>query len=211
MKPKYNGGKEIRGNDKSCPKEIRGNDEFMTKKEARDVMRKKRKEMPFWEREERDRKIRQNLLGLEEVREAQSVFSFVSYGTEVDTMELISLFLGQGKRVAVPRVSGEEMEFYQIAGLGQLKPGFQGIPEPPGTCPVQWREGVMLLPGLAFDRKRNRVGYGGGYYDRYLGGRGGAGLMTVALAYDFQVVESLSADAYDWKPDILVTDSRIIQ
>lgn len=167
--------------------------------------------MPSREREERDRKIRQNLLELEEVRGAESVFSFVSYGTEVDTLELISLFLQQGKLVAVPKVIGEEMEFYQIAGLEQLSPGFQGIPEPPETCPVRGEEGVMLLPGLAFDGERNRVGYGGGFYDRYLAENGGAGMVTVALAYDFQVVECLSVDDYDWKPDILVTDGRVIR
>lgn len=184
---------------------------MMTKKEAREAMGQRRKEMSSQERQERNRGIRENLLALEEVRGAKSIFSFVSYGTEADTLSLLPLFLQQGRLVAVPKVSGKEMAFYRIADLEELKPGFQGIPEPPETHPVCGEAGVMLLPGLAFDHQRNRVGYGGGYYDRYLAEKAGAGLVTVAIAYDFQVVQELAVDAYDWRPDILVTDRRVIR
>ncbi len=185
--------------------------EAMTKKEAREMMRQRRKEMSSRERRERNRRIRENLLALEEVERAGTMYSFVSYGTEADTLSLLSTFLQQGRLVAVPKVSGEDMAFYQIAHLEELEPGFQGIPEPPETHLVRGEGGVMLLPGLAFDRHRNRVGYGGGYYDRYLAEEAGAGLVTVAIAYDFQVVERLVVDDYDWRPDILVTDRRVIR
>ncbi len=184
---------------------------MMKKREAREVMRQRRGEMSGRERRDRDRGIREHLLALEEVRAAEAVFSFVSCGTEADTLSLISLFLGEGRLVAVPRVSGKDMEFYQIADLKELKPGFQGILEPPGKDPVRGIGGVMLLPGLAFDHQRNRVGYGGGYYDRYLAKEAGAGLVTMAIAYDFQVVEELDVEGYDWRPDILVTDRRVIR
>lgn len=183
----------------------------MTKKEAREAMRQRRGGMSDRERRDRDRGIRENLLALEEVRGAEAIFSFVSCGTEADTLSLISLFLQEGRLVAVPRVSGKDMAFYQIAGLKELKPGFQGILEPSGRNPVRGVGGVMLLPGLAFDHQRNRVGYGGGYYDRYLAKEAGAGLVTVAIAYDFQVAGELDVDEYDWRPDILVTDRRVIR
>lgn len=183
----------------------------MTKNEAREVMRQRRKEMPGRERRERDLRIRERFLALEEVRRAEAFFSFVSYGTEADTLSLLHQFLRDGRLVAVPRVSGKEMDFYRIASLEELKPGFHGIPEPPATCPVRGEEGVMLLPGLVFDARRNRAGYGGGYYDRYLAEKAGPGLVTVAIAYDFQVVESLEAEGHDRRPDILVTDRRVIR
>ena len=183
----------------------------MTKEEARKEMRQRRKMLSSHERAQRNQRIRENLLGLEEVKRGKNIFPFVSYGTEADTMELIALFLQQGKRVAVPKVEGREMEFYEITGLGQLAPGYQGIPEPPAAPQVRGENGVMLLPGLAFDRERHRVGYGGGFYDRYLADKAGKDLITVAIAYDFQVVEELSVEAFDWKPDILVTDRGVLR
>lgn len=183
----------------------------MTKEEARKEMRQRRKMLSSHERAERNRRIRENLLGLEEMQRAENIFPFVSYGTEADTMELIAIFLKQGKSVAVPKVKGLEMEFYQITGLDQLAPGYRGIPEPPATRRVQGENGVMLLPGLAFDRERHRVGYGGGFYDRYLADKAGKELLTVAIAYDFQVVERLSVEAFDRRPDILVTDRRVLR
>mgnify|MGYP002530928218 CR=1 FL=1 len=92
----------------------------------------------------------------------------------MDTRELIRGLLAeqkQGRRihVAVPRVAGREMDFYEIHDMTDLQPGYQGILEPAEYCPkVEATEGMMLLPGLAFDREGHRVGYGGGYYDRYL-------------------------------------------
>lgn len=183
----------------------------MTKEEARKEMRQRRKMLSSRERTQRNQRIRENLLGLEEIKRGKIIFPFVSYGTEADTMELIALFLKQGKRVAVPRVEGEEMEFYEITQLGQLVPGYQGIPEPPATRKVSGENGVMLLPGLAFDRERHRVGYGGGFYDRYLADKAGKDLITVAIAFDFQVVEELSVESFDWKPDILVTDRQVLR
>lgn len=183
----------------------------MTKQQVREEMKIRRRAISFQEREERNQKIRQNLLELEEVRNTEEIFPFVSYGTEVDTIELITLFLQQQKRVAVPKVSGKDMDFYKITALKQLQPGYQGILEPAVCELMRAEKGVMLLPGLAFDRKRNRIGYGGGFYDRYLAEKAGEKLITVAAAYDFQVVDNLPAESFDWKPDIIVTDCQVIR
>lgn len=184
--------------------------ETIGKEAVRDLMRQKRKKLSAENRKVKNDRIRERFLALEEIRSAERFFSFVSYGTEADTVQLIQCLLSAGKMVAVPRVSGREMDFYEIRHLEQLSPGYQGIPEPPAVGKVTAESGVMLLPGLAFDRQRNRVGYGGGYYDRYLAQKAGENLVTVALAYDFQVVDKISVEDFDWKPDILVTDRQVI-
>lgn len=165
--------------------------------------------MPQEERNFRDQQLMQNFFALQEVKKARNFFIYVSYGTEADTMGILSALLRRGRMVAAPRVEGEEMDFYEIHHPGELHPGYQGILEPAGSHPVRAENGIMLMPGLAFDRHGNRLGYGGGYYDRYLADQCGDGLVTVALAYDFQVAESLPVDAFDRRADIVVTDRQV--
>ena len=146
----------------------------MTKEEARKQMSRMRRDMTPQERSRQNESIRRQILADPVWKEVSWFYPFVSYGTEVDTTGLIREVLAhpvQGRRinVAVPRVNGKDMEFYQIRSMEELCPGYQGILEPALHCPpVEAKEGLMLLPGLAFDRKGHRVGYGGGYYDRYL-------------------------------------------
>ena len=105
---------------------------------------------------------------------ARLVLSYVSFGPEVGTRTLIGLLLGQGRRVAVPRVNraARSMTFHEISSLGELEPGTMGILEPAPDVPAVPVEGmvgsVCLVPGLVFDGAGHRVGYGGGYYDRFL-------------------------------------------
>lgn len=182
----------------------------MTKQEIRQEMRIRRDGMSDLERERRDAEILNCLLGMEEIKNAAALFSFVSHGSEADTLGLISLFLQWEKTVAVPRVDGKDMDFYRITGLEQLRSGYRGIQEPVSSCLQRAENGVMLMPGLAFDMEKNRVGYGGGYYDRYLEKKVGERLFVLAVCYDFQVVDAIPADAYDRRPDAVVTDRRVI-
>ena len=73
-----------------------------------------------------------------------------------------------GKEIAVPKVQGLDMIFYKLTDFAQLEPGYYGIPEPVSGEIVQWEDALMIMPGVAFDRQNHRVGYGGGFYDRYL-------------------------------------------
>ena len=124
------------------------------------------------------------------------LFSYVSFRNEVDTFSIMERALADKKVLAVPRVRGKEMDFYEISGLEKLLPGAYGIPEPSkGRIAVPGEGDLMLLPGAAFDRLGHRIGYGGGYYDRYLARYTKA--YTIALAYDFQVLSDLPAEAYD--------------
>lgn len=181
---------------------------MMNKEAARKKIRALRSEISEQERKERDALIRERLYQLSSFQEADTFFSFVSHGTEVDTKQIISELLQKGKRVAVPKVIGREMRFSFISSLDELKEGCMGILEPVSDNFTEEREGVMLMPGLAFDREKNRVGYGGGYYDRYLAGENS--FVKVAVAYDFQIVDKIEAEESDIRPDRIVTDERVI-
>lgn len=181
----------------------------MTKQEARDRMKRLRKALSASERESRDRAIRENVLDFLDRQGKKWLFSFVSYGTEPDTHGIIRQVLAEGERkVAVPRVEGREIKFYRIASLNELQPGYQKIPEPVTAECVRAEDGVMLLPGLAFDLDKNRVGYGGGYYDRYLEKCNMKLLTTAGMAYDFQVVDRINTEPFDCKVQWIITDKR---
>ena len=113
--------------------------------------------------------------------------------------------------VAVPRVNGDRMDFYNISGIDELKPGFFGIPEPVGDDPIEICDGIVIMPGLAFDSDFGRIGYGGGYYDRFLSENQNVNLKKIALAYEFQMCTpgEIEMEEHDCRPDIIVTDSRI--
>lgn len=117
--------------------------------------------------------ITERLLGHQWFYRAGSLLCYVSYGSELDTRELIREALRLGKGVYVPKVGeNRRMDFFRISALEELQPGFHGILEPPDTARIYVGEGaertLMLMPGVAFDLYGNRLGYGGGYYDQYL-------------------------------------------
>lgn len=117
--------------------------------------------------------ITERLLGHQWFYRTGSLLCYVSYGSELDTRELIREALRLGKEVYVPKVGeNRRMDFFRIGALEELHPGFHGILEPPDTARIYVGEGaeraLMLMPGVAFDLCGNRLGYGGGYYDRYL-------------------------------------------
>lgn len=182
----------------------------MTKQEAREQMKKLRRELSDQERKKKDRLIFEHLMQTEAMQQETYFFPFVSYGTEVDTLSIIEWVLEQGRMtVAVPKVQGKEMDFYRITSQKELAKGYQGILEPVTSDSIFAKEGVMLLPGLAFDKKKNRTGYGGGYYDRYLARCKSQKLITIALAYEFQIVDAIEADCFDIRPQWIITENGI--
>lgn len=182
----------------------------MTKQEARERMKILRKGLSVEERERKNQTIEKFLLNFLAEQRKSWFFPFVSYGTEVDTLGIIKKLLEKGSmRLAVPRVEGRNMDFFEIISMQDLQPGYQGIPEPVTSTRVMAEEGVMLLPGLAFDQEKNRVGYGGGFYDRYLEKCNSGQLITVAVAYDFQIVDKITAEEFDRRPQWIITDKGI--
>lgn len=142
--------------------------------------------------------------------EAEEIYTYVDYNREAGTRKIIETAFAQGKNVWVPKVTGKTMHFYRIESLTELRPGTCGIPEPAGGGPMDGSgAGLMLMPGVAFDEKRHRVGYGGGYYDRYLVSH--PGLRKMALAFEFQILRSVPYEEYDIRPEIVVTEKRMIR
>lgn len=159
-----------------------------------------------------DRKIKNRLLNLWAVREAGTVLCYVSTDIEVDTRELINSLLQMGKRVAVPRCEGEksEMNFYYINSLSELSPGSFGVdePDPQKSIMVGKTEGsVCIVPAFMFDKKGYRLGYGKGYYDRYLSRYKGS---TIGICYEANLQDELFHGKYDRTVDLVVTDKEII-
>ncbi len=135
---------------------------------------------------------------------------FVSCGSEISTLNIIEEALKSGKKVYVPKVhcrkDGAEMRFFRITSIEELEPGYRGIPEPAGGSEeYKYSDSVaertlMLMPGVAFDRYRGRLGYGKGFYDRYLAGRPGLRQRTIAVGYRCQMVEKLPEEETDIRP-----------
>ena len=118
-------------------------------------------------------------------------------------MPMLEQALLEGKRVAVPKVYGEEMKFIYLTDLTQVSKGYAGIPEPIADTPVAGDQtALVLMPGLVFDPQGHRIGYGGGFYDKFLSQE--PQHPTVALCYDFQVVEKLETESFDIPVDLVL-------
>jgi len=182
----------------------------MDKKAAREFVRNKKKQMTVDEIEAKSSRILERLLKEPCFLHAETLYCYVSYNQEVMTKPLISCALAKGKKVAVPKVIGKEMEFIYLNSLDELASGYQGIEEPTGTTVAKEDRVLMILPGLAFDEKGNRVGYGGGFYDRYLDQNQTNNYIKVAVGFDFQVMEHLEMEECDEPVDIILTEERRI-
>lgn len=178
-----------------------------TKKDIRKRILKERNEIDpaLWQRN--TDAITEAVIRLDAFREATDIYCYVDFKGEAGTRALIQEAWRLGKTVWVPRVSGEDMEFYAITSLDQLAPGTFGVMEPEKGISENTRNGLMIMPGVAFDRKRNRVGYGKGYYDRYLENH--PGFDTIALAFDMQIVEEVPSEPLDIRPRMLITESTV--
>lgn len=149
-------------------------------------------------------------------KEAEVLYSYLAYNEEIITDALIRSAWADGKKVAVPRViSDGVMEFFYIDSFDDIELGFVEIPEPPYNPEriARDKKVLILMPGLAFGRDRNRIGYGGGFYDRYLEAREAEGteFLKVALAYNFQIFDTVPAEEHDYKVDILLSSREIIR
>ena len=139
--------------------------------------------------------------------EADTIFCYVNYKEEVCTRKIIETAWNMGKVVAVPKTNEMEMFFCEIHDFSDLKEGYKGILEPTTSIIPETEQGLVIMPGVAFDSKRNRVGYGKGYYDRFL--KYHKNFNTMALAFSIQVFSEILCDIHDIKPEILITEEQI--
>ncbi len=168
----------------------------MDKKVLRREIREKKRAMTAEEIRTRSEKLGELFLATEAYQNAKTVYGYLPYNQEVYTVPMLERALQDGKRVAVPKVYGDTMRFIYLDDLTKTEKSSFGIPEPTADGPVaDDTTALVLMPGLAFDREGHRVGYGGGYYDRFLAEE--PNHPTVALCYDFQMLEHLETEEFD--------------
>ncbi len=147
------------------------------------------------------------LVSLEAYSNTELLYCYISFRSEMPTGDIINLALAEGSRVAVPRIEGKKMAFYEIRSLSDLSPGTWGIPEPDGRGPDLHEPGLAIVPGLAFDEDLYRMGYGGGFYDRFISQH--PHILPVGIAFERQVYPQLPREDHDCRMQILVTDAGI--
>jgi len=191
----------------------------MTKTSLRIYMKNARNNLSDTQQKEQSLAIQTKLFESNDYKKCEVIFTYVSFQSEVDTFTIIENALQIGKRVFVPRVSGPEIKFYEMHSIASLHRSKFGILEPDATYDNDLNANtlctggrkIMILPGLAFDFSGNRIGYGAGYYDRYLALHSKEGFLKIALAYDFQVVEQVYSQEHDIKADIIITPEQIVE
>lgn len=151
--------------------------------------------------------IKDQVIQTDAYKKANTIYTYVAYNREVETRGIIEQAWKDGKQVAVPCVEGDIMNFYLIQSFDELEPGCMGIPEPVTNVPAMDEEALMIMPGVAFDAKKNRIGYGGGYYDKYLEAH--TGLGRLAVAFEFQFMESVPTEPTDICPEMIITESMV--
>lgn len=178
------------------------------KKEIRKKIFKARKEhTDAWIRENSLR-ITEALTQLPEYRNAERIMAYADYNHEVITRYIIEQAWKDGKEVAVPKVFGKDMVFYRLTDFSQLESGYFRIPEPKEDGEtVSWEEAMMVMPGVAFDINCNRVGYGGGFYDRFLEKH--PEVCRVAVGFSFQILPEVPTEPTDIRPQVIVTEENI--
>lgn len=187
------------------------------KKSFRKDMLARRAAIPPEQKRKADNARNERIRSWNEYQKAELLLFYVSYRSEADTIQLIREALAAGRAVAVPKVVGSDMIFYRIEDFSHLMEGYRGILEPDtalmGVVPIDFskivpEKTVLFLPGCAFDRNGGRMGYGGGFYDRFV--ENYPEIMRVALAYEEQLVEKVPREMHDMPVDVIVTEERIL-
>ncbi|MBQ3529265.1 MAG: 5-formyltetrahydrofolate cyclo-ligase [Oscillospiraceae bacterium] len=175
----------------------------MDKKALRKEIREKKRAMTREEIISRSEKLGELFLSTEAYQNAKTVYGYLPYNQEVRTVPMLEQALRDGKKVAVPKIYGDTMKFLYLDDLSQVEKNSMGIPEPVADTPVaEDKTALVLMPGVAFTKKGDRIGYGGGFYDRFLAEE--PDHPTLALCYDFQIVEHLPTEDYDIPVDTVL-------
>ena len=175
----------------------------MDKAELRRMIREKKRAMSQDEIESRSRCLGEKFAACEQYIAAKTIYGYLPYNQEVRTVPMLERALADGKRVAVPKVYGNEMKFIYLDDFSKIEKGYAGIPEPVEDGPVaDDPTALVLMPGLAFDPMGHRIGYGGGFYDKFLASE--PGHPTVALCYEFQMLPQLETEEFDIPVDCVL-------
>nr|MBQ8244872.1 5-formyltetrahydrofolate cyclo-ligase [Oscillospiraceae bacterium] len=175
----------------------------MDKKELRRSIRERKRAMTEEEIVSRSEKLGQLFAASEAYKAAKTIYGYLPYNQEVRTVPMLEQALKDGKRVAVPKCYGDEMKFIFMEDLSKVEKGYANIPEPIADEPIaDDTTALVLMPGLAFDPEGHRIGYGGGFYDKFLSAE--PGHPTLALCYEFQMLPKLETEAHDIPVDFVI-------
>lgn len=175
----------------------------MNKQELRRTIRERKRAMTEEEIVERSNALAEKFYHTPAYQAADTIYGYLPYNQEVRTIPMLQRALDEGKRVAVPKVYGEEMRFIYLEDLTQVSKGYAGIPEPIADAPVaEDKQALVLMPGLAFDPQGHRIGYGGGFYDKFLAKE--PHHPTLALCYEFQMQAHLDTEEFDIPVDTVL-------
>jgi 5-formyltetrahydrofolate cyclo-ligase len=184
----------------------------MNKAELRKVVKETLSKQPISEREGKSKLIINELIELKEYSKAKTILVYVSMKEEVSTDEFITRAIEDGKCVIVPAVdkNEESMTLHKINSLGELEPCYMGICEPKDrSCEAPCESiDLAIVPGLAFDSGGNRLGRGKGMFDKLFEK---TKCPKIALAFDFQVIESVPVEKHDSPVDVIITEKRVLR
>lgn len=175
----------------------------------------KRKELSKDDVAGRSTRIRNHLTLLPNWANAHEVLLYTPIKNEVDTTPLLDELWGRSVRVLLPRCRPDEPGIMDVACVScaeELEPGMYGIPEPAlDTCPriCTCSPDIILVPGVGFDRHGHRLGFGAGFYDRFLAGGCADKALLIGLAYSFQIVDRLPAESWDIPMHAIITEDGI--
>ena len=175
----------------------------MDKQALRKQIREMKRAMTEEQIVSKSEKLGQLFATSEAYRQAKTIYGYLPYNQEVRTTQMLQKALEDGKRVAVPKCYGDEMRFIYLDDLSKVEKGYCNIPEPIADGPIaDDPTALVLMPGLAFDPQGHRMGYGGGFYDKFLAAE--PNHPTLALCYDFQMLPYLETEAHDIPVDYVI-------
>ncbi|KIR01874.1 5-formyltetrahydrofolate cyclo-ligase [Lachnospiraceae bacterium TWA4] len=178
------------------------------KKEIRKTVQSRRDAATDEQVVQMSEKVADFIESIPQYKEADCVYAYIDFNHEVKTDVIVKRAWASGKRVAVPKVVGKDLIWYYIEKDEDLEPGYMGIPEPKTTLKeAHETDAFFIMPGVAFDRGHHRVGYGGGYYDRYLEKPNTH--YKAAIAFEFQIFDAVPFEAHDILPDAIVSEKAI--
>ena len=173
----------------------------ISKNDLREYAKKLRRNIQ--DKEMKDKIILKKVLGNENVQKAKNILIYVSLDYEVDTKNLIKEFL-KNKNVYVPRIENQDIKFYKIKSFKDLTRGSFNILEPTTNHIFSNnKESVIIVPGLLFDKNNNRLGYGKGYYDRFLENNN---LYKIGLTYSELLIDELEVEDFDIKMNEVIEE-----
>lgn len=156
--------------------------------------------------------ISEKIFNLKDYEEAECIFVYMDYQGEVKTDRIIQESFSRNKKVAIPKIVDGQMNFYYISNIKEIEYGYYGIREPILNNGIdniaKENDPLIIIPGVAFDVKKHRIGHGKGFYDKYLKGK--EYTKKIGVAFDFQIYDSIPYEIHDILPDKIITQTQEI-